>query len=148
MGLRYTGECLCDPELVGESVNIEYDIRDIRELAVSTVNGDVLGKARAPRSWQNYPVSTQTKTRIAKETKKKRLKAIDPMSGYFDFLLANKDFPKTATEIVRLYRETNEGKAVVSANDEFNISESKVLHKVKASVTNIPKWSTEVTRRK
>jgi hypothetical protein len=145
-GFRYTGECLSEPQLVGKSVIIEYDIRDIRQVKVYLTNGKNIGAVNAPRSWQSYPLSLQTKKKIRKETRIARLNTRDPLVGYFTYLLENKAIPKQATELSRVYQEIiqNQDGHVVPI-DSSTIDK---LTKSSSLVKTIPRWSRKLFKPK
>lgn len=138
-GLRYSGNGLSEVKLANKKIIIEFDNRDIRKLSASTIEGTNIGELLAPRTWQKYPFSIQTRKRIRKETKKARMNMSDPLSGYFALLLENKDLPKHATELVRVYREFN-----LESFDTRSKKPKQTTGTVRSnSVSRIPHWTPE-----
>lgn len=104
-GLRYTGHGLNNSNIIRREIIIEYDTRDIRYLKAYSSQGDELGLLYAPKSWQSFPHSIATRKRVRKETRRYRILGADPLAGYFSFLMDNKELPKYATELLRVYKE-------------------------------------------
>ncbi|MBT8141797.1 MAG: hypothetical protein KJO88_05490 [Gammaproteobacteria bacterium] len=143
--LRYTGECLSSEKLVSKKIIIEYDIRDIRKISAFTLSGNSLGTLFAPKSRQDKPLSLQTFKCIRKFTRKHRTSGIDPLGSYYAWLLENKELPKHATELIRIYEEcysqqnnfTNEHFA--TNNQHSNEQENPITNSRHRSA--IPAWS-------
>lgn len=145
-GFRYTGNGIHNTELVNSEIVIEYDIRDIRRISAYSCLGDKLGTLSAPKSWQNYPLSLSTLRKIRGDTQRLRGLGVDPLAGYFEFLLANKDRPSQATELLRVYKEysssTSSLKLLSSAQLDKKISPSSIFSRNKPRYSSrIPSWS-------
>lgn len=147
-GLRYTGNGLNNANVIRREIIIEYDIRDIRYLKAYSSQGDELGLLYASKSWQSFPHSIFTRKRVRKETRRHRILNVDPLAGYFSFLMDNKELPKYATEILRVYKEytgtsyeLNVSHAPMEPLQDFNRnSRTKGLPSKR-----IPSWSAMLT---
>ncbi|MFT3930977.1 MAG: hypothetical protein QM709_11860 [Spongiibacteraceae bacterium] len=106
---RYTGNALGISAHEKTDVIVEFDSRDIRALTVYSLDGHCLGEVRAPLSWQHYPHSITTRRYIHALSETRRLQAMDPLGGYFAFLLEHRTQEKSALELLRVYREFNTG---------------------------------------
>lgn len=115
---RYQGPCLVDAALKHKEILIEYDTRDIRTLTALTCDGLPLGEIQAPVSWQRFPHSLATRTRICKDVRRRRDHAKDPLAGHFRALLEERDTPDGALALLRVYTEfTQDGAESVSLVD-------------------------------
>jgi hypothetical protein len=103
--LRYQGHGLINVQGHKKRVLIQYDRRDIRTIHAYTLEGDDLGELHAPKTWQRFAHSVLTRKVIYKELKAGRLQMRDPLGGYFRNLIADKDTPKHALQIIRIYKE-------------------------------------------
>jgi len=104
---RYKGNCLNNPNLIGKKIKIRFDRRDIRSVQAYSLEGELLGTLRAPKSWQRFAHSLSTRKRIFKEMKMWKCKTLDPLAEYFHLLLIDKHTPNRALEIVRVAREAD-----------------------------------------
>ncbi len=142
-GLRYTGDCLTSKEVLEKKAIIEYDDTDIRHLTVISLKGKILGTVHAPRTWQSHPHSIRTRKRMLKITKNLRLLGKDPLAGYFNYLLENKELPKIATELIRVTREF--GNVTLGINDKSNDTQNdegeQETRYLKSGLHLIPPWS-------
>lgn len=138
LGLRYSGDCLLDSVLTDKKVILEYDIRDVRRLIVLTQHAELLGEVYAPRTWQAYPFSVQTKKKISKEVNHSRLKMKDPLTEYFALLLKSKHLPKNSTEIVRIHKEILRDQSVFKTDAHQLHVALKSKHN---KSTRVLKWS-------
>ena len=102
---RYYGSGLKNANLVAQKIDIHYDPSDIRSVIATTKQGLELGQLYVEGSWRHFPHSITTRSRIKKLVKDERFKGMDPLAGYFSYLLENKELPKHATELVRIVRE-------------------------------------------
>ncbi len=105
LGVRYNGKCISSFRQNNKEILVEIDCRDIRILKAFAQTGEEIGELYAPKSWQKFAHSTKTRQKISKITKLKRLDSTDPLSGYFDYLLENRELPKISTELIRVSRE-------------------------------------------
>ena len=109
-GVRYQGPGLMKVAGNTKRVRVEFDRRDIRTLQAFAPSGDALGELHAPSSWRRYPHSLATRQLIQKNAKHHRFNARDPLATYFRHLLENKNQPKTALSILRIYTEFTAGR--------------------------------------
>jgi hypothetical protein len=103
--VRYQGEALNNASLVGNTVIVEFDYRDIRTLYVYTLDNEFLGTVCAPRSWMKYPHSIKTREHIFKYQRLTNIRLSDPLVEFFWIQLNNKNSSKCAQFAIRLYRE-------------------------------------------
>lgn len=103
--VRYSGLGLQRSEFIGKKIQVRFDRRDIRVLQAYSPSGEYLGELLAPKSWRRFPHGVTTRKRINKLVRQHKLQSPDWLGGYFDYLLQNRTLPKTALEIVRVYRE-------------------------------------------
>lgn len=142
--LRYTGDCLTAKECLKKKVIVEYDESDIRKLRVLSIDGKDLGFVLAPKTWQQHRHSLRTRRAIFKLTKRERMLGVDPLSGYFNYLLQNKHLPKVATELIRITREFGQiSLSVNSSQTNTTMEKNKIAppKKKKSSSFDIPAWS-------
>lgn len=104
-GVRYQGAGLMKVAGKVKRIRVEFDRRDIRSLQAFDLSGNALGELRAPASWRRYPHSLATRQIIQKKAKQHRFNARDPLAAYFRYLLDNKNQPKTALSLLRVYEE-------------------------------------------
>ena len=138
LGVRYKGKCLEAVSSVMKNIIIEYDIRDIRNIQALTVNGRKLGVLNADKSWQKFPHSIDTRRRIQKFTRKKRLHGNDPLAGYFNYLMHHKEQPKNNLELIRVYREFELNK---QSKLEIETSHNSLSNKQSFLTVKVPKWT-------
>lgn len=149
MDLRYTGIDLNNPELINTKIIIEYDSRDIRNLTAMKTNGDHIGQLCAPKSWQAFPFSITTKKRIYKLTNEKRMRSTDLLSGYFRYLLKNKEQNKNVTEILRVYEEYTSGSLRLDDGYEMDSRIEYTSHeRINDNSAVIPDWTPELIQKR
>ena len=105
MYTRYQGPGLWQALPDHKKIRLHFDRRDIRSVQASTLDGDELGELRAPLSWQRFAHSIATRQLIHRLTKTCRFSMRDPLSAYFQYLLDNKNQPKTALQLLQVYEE-------------------------------------------
>lgn len=106
---RYRGPGLAGLSWKQSHVVIEYDRRDIRKIKATTVMGEFVGDLRAPLSWQQFPHSVATRRLLFKHKRVHRGDHQDPISGYFSDLLAEREKPKVASQILKIHLEMKGG---------------------------------------
>jgi len=104
-GTRYSGPGLWDAVENQKLIRIRFDRRRIRTIDAYTLDGVSLGKLYAPASWQRFEHSRATRKLLLKLTRKDRLSRQDPLSDYLHLLLENKDNPKDALSLLRIFTE-------------------------------------------
>ena len=102
---QYKGSGLWQALPHNKKIIVQFDRRDIRHLHVSTLKGEDLGIINAPLSWQRFAHSLATRRMIHEHSKTYRYGMRDPLSGYFKFLLDNRDKSSAALQMVRVYEE-------------------------------------------
>ena len=108
-GVRYQGPGLMKVADKTKRIRVEFDRRDIRTLQAFDLSGNALGELHAPASWRRYPHILATRQFILKNTKRHHFNARDPLAAYFRHLLENKNQPKTALSLLRVYEEFTAG---------------------------------------
>lgn len=112
-GLKYKSPTLKDRNLGGTTVNVKHDLRDIRKIEIVKLDGTSLGELEVQKSHRRRPLSFKTWDEIKKFERKYRRLGVDPVAGFLDWLLSQKQTPKITTQILRIYREAEENGAVV-----------------------------------
>ena len=103
---RYNGDGLITAARNHEThIRIRYDRRDIRKIQALSLDGTSLGELHAPATWMRYPHSLATRQRIYQLNRRYRFGMRDILAGYFHYLLANKETPSIAIELLRAYSE-------------------------------------------
>lgn len=111
---QYKGTGLWQALPNNKKITIRFDRRDIRHLHAYTMKGDDLGELNAPMSWQRFAHSLATRQVIHERSKTYRYGMRDPLSGYFKYLLDNRDKPSKALQMVRVYEEyTHDGTTLI-----------------------------------
>ena len=83
-----------------------------------------------------------------KETKRNRRLGNDPLIGYFEYLLKNKELPIHATELLRVYREFNiDNEVTINKNIVDRNSKINILSKLKPKKSHIIKWTPQLAIR-
>jgi hypothetical protein len=102
-GVKYTGTCL--NTALDKNVDVYFERIDIRVLKIYDKDGVFLGDVCAPKTWMQFRHSIHTRNILLKFNRKNRFHDSDPFSHYFAHLLGEKDMPKTALEIYRVFSE-------------------------------------------
>ena len=139
-GVRYKSENreLYDAALVGETVRVKFDRRDIRRLNVFTEDGIEVGWLVAPHSWRRFKHSLSTRKHINSLVRSSTLHSTDPLAAHFDLLLKNRGTPKNNLEIVRVYQEFTDNGANSLTIETENILDNDFFD----SGNKISEWST------
>jgi len=142
-GMHYKGSCLHSLKLVGNQVEVEIDIRDIRRLQVYDLSGVKLGEVMAPKSQQNFKLSLRTYDAMKREAKKDNGLAFSRVDEYFDYKVSNVSTPLQSLEVLRIWREI-ETSSVVDIRPNIT-DEEKIFPfektRSKGSKVRIPKWT-------
>ncbi len=110
---RYQNSCLSNETIIGKQIKIKFDRRDIRSVKAYTLTGEFLGVLYAPKSWQAFSHSVRTRQYINKHVRHFRRFSTDLLSAYFNEVLENRNTPKGAMEVIRVYREFTQGEVAV-----------------------------------
>ncbi|WP_339805732.1 Mu transposase C-terminal domain-containing protein [uncultured Marinobacter sp.] len=103
-GCQYTGVALNDGQLINQRVTIVFDIRDIRALQVTTLEGRSLGVVQAPHTWMRFAHSVSLRKKINHLVRESVLSARDPLGGWFQYTMAHRHLPKEALSLVKMAR--------------------------------------------
>lgn len=150
MKMRYKGNCLINPDLVGKKIIIQIDSRDIRTIKATTLDGKYLGVIKCPMSWQIFPLSLTTKQQVMKLVRIKKINSKDPLAGYFIYLLNNKHLPHIALELYKLVDHSKlANKELTDAftddlEDEKLISDDSESNDDCFSSIDIPDWNQDL----
>ena len=150
---KYTGKCLLATQTRHKEVVLVYDRRDVRNVDAYSIAGDKLGQLFAPRSWRQFPHSFALRQYIKKLIRENRFSSQDPLAGLFNYLLQNKELPKHALEVARLFQQTGNAELVYTAvekdNTESDVKSSNELSKTHSELkADMPsewsiKWAAE-----
>jgi putative transposase len=86
-------------------LDIVVNTDDVRVITAYNVSGKKLGDLYAPRSWQSYPHSLDTRILIQKLVRKDRLNSPDLLAGALLRLLETPKNQKSVQHALRLYSE-------------------------------------------
>lgn len=143
--LKYKGPALTDILKHDKNVYIKFDRRDIRSLEVLDLAGNLKGKVYAPKTWQQFPHSINTRQEIMKLIRKDHLQKEHPLSEYLRTLINKSNKPDTALKLLKIHTEFNpEDEALICCSSEPNNAKSKRSKSLKNSVT----WSSKLARKK
>jgi len=137
--IKFKGACLHDEALVGQKIDVEVDMRDMRKVRVF-VMGKSIGELRAPMSKQNYPLSFITLSAIRKAQKKDRGLKDVAADGYFDYIFEHATTPKENLEVLRVYTEIKQGKLVHSASSTTPSAQEDQITLRHVGKKTIPPW--------
>ena len=104
-GTRYKGPGIGEAERINQRVTIRYNRNDLRQLHVTTRDGENLGTVLAPKTWQRFKHSLTTRKYINRLLRENLITREDPLGGYFDYMLSHRSLPSKALEMVRVSRE-------------------------------------------
>lgn len=96
-----------------KKVDVLFDFRDIRMLRVYNMTGHYLGQVQAPRSWQKYAHSMDTRKFILNLVKYDHLRAPDLLSGALLAMVERSSQQLYAQHALRLYTEFQHGELCV-----------------------------------
>lgn len=148
--VRYSGLGLQCSELIGKKIQLKFDRRDIRTVQAYSPSGEYLGELLAPKSWRRFPHGITTRKRINKLVRQHHLQSPDLLGGYFDYLLQNRTLPKTALEIIRVYREFGQPIEFKPPGPDPNIAhtEPPIERADRATSSEIPPWHPSMATRR
>src|SRR5690606_29338293 len=93
------------PSLAGQKIRVEFDRSDLRQLKAFTLKGRYLGVLLGPASWRRFRYGATTRKRITQYLKEHKIRTVDSLGAYFDYLVTHSHKSKIALELVRVYRE-------------------------------------------
>lgn len=147
-GCQYRGAVLNHAELINQKVVIVFDIRDIRELQVLTLDGRWLGVVYAPKTWQRFPHSLATRKRINQLIREGRLSRRDPLGEYFEYTYAQRHLPKKALTLVRItdeFRIGHTGSDRADANPSVGHDPAEDTSVARA-LKKLPDWGPDMVK--
>ena len=146
-GCQYKGGAIDDFALLNQRVHIIYDIRDIRTLEVTTLNGRHLGTVWAPKTWQRYAHSVSLRKRINALIRAHVLSARDPLGGYFDYTLTHRHLPKEALTLLRIDdHQTDIADSVLPETELARTTRSS--KELDEALSKLPDWSPGMVRKR
>lgn len=131
--VTYTGAGLTTA-LTNERIEIRFDEQDIRHIQAYRLDGTYIGELRAPRSWQLFAHSVKTRVRIHAFLRKHPDRRHEPLIAYQAHLLAQRNKPAAALELVRLATEAESSMGTPTVHDEVQPDYSQ-------SLVPIPDWT-------
>lgn len=145
--VRYDRPGILPVSLIGSYVTIEYHIDAISHVKAFTKEGDFLGELSAPKTWLRFEHSVVTRKYIMRLVKAEKIRGLDPFGEYYDYLLAHRDAPSCALEIVRLGRELNTTQQKYEPETDIP-PPPKDSDTDELSEPNIPDWHTAFKNRR
>lgn len=147
-GCQYTGAAINSADYLNRTVRVVFDIRDIRQLEVLTVDGQRLGPVQAPMLWQRFPHSVALRKRIRRLIREGVLAKADPLGGFFDYMMAHHHLPKQALDIIRWGHEIR-GDGVSStameAPETQSVAEDATL---RTALKQLPDWTPDLAKKR
>jgi putative transposase len=146
-GCQYVGPALNNAELINQTVIIIFDIRDIRQLQVSTPDGQRLGVILAPKTWQRFAHSLALRKRINRLIREDVLSRRDPLGGFFNYTMAHRHLPKEALTLVQLSNDKTRDDIAASGNQTHhnNIS-PRDDPALEAKLKSLPDWDAQMAK--
>lgn len=145
-GCQYEGAALNSAALVGQKVNIVFDIRDIRYLHVTTIEGTPLGTVKAPGQWLRFAHSVSLRKRINQMVRRGFLSRRDPLGGYFNYTMAHRHLPKEALTMVTLSGQNTEVNKEPAAPYDARETAVREAPEVNAALKRLSDWSPHMAR--
>ncbi len=141
-GTRYKGDGICEADLINKQVSIRINREDIRQLEVTTRDGQSLGSVLAPKSWQRFKHGMTTRKYINRLIRNNLITREDPLGGYFDYMLSHRSLPSKALEMVRVSREFSQTDIIKPEEDLDNQSQLTVANAASQQkiLKKIPSW--------
>lgn len=139
---RYCSPGVLTADFIGKAIVIQYDLDAISRVRAYSQEGDYLGVLSAPKTWLRFEHSIVTRKYIMRLVNAEKMRGDDPFGEYYDYLLAHRDLPSCALEIVRFGRELYVSRDRVRAEPESTAL--PVPHErrtKKSSVSRIPDWN-------
>ncbi len=117
--LRYSAPNVLDYSMVKKDIIIRYDFRDIRQLEAITTKGKKLGTLKAPRTWQLYKHSIDSRKYIRGLIDQKLISGKDPLHGVIEYLRIHKNLPSVSLSLTGLIKDISQSTSVASNDDEY-----------------------------
>lgn len=145
-GTRYKGRGICEAELINQQVSICINREDLRQLQVTTLDGQSLGPVLAPKTWQRFKHSLTTRKYVNRLIRENLITREDPLGGYFDYMLEHCSLPSKALEMVRISREFSQTEIIQPDETHDNppqypIANDAVQQKI---LKKIPCWNPDM----
>lgn len=147
-GCQYHGEALNRSALINRKVSIVFDIRDIRQLQVSTLSGRVLGTALAPKTWQRFAHSLSLRKKIHRLVRENVLSARDPLMGWFNYTMAHHHLPREALRIMNVLQSSPVPLASPQEARSPTPGAAALTEELKAALDRVPGWSPEMAKKR
>jgi hypothetical protein len=119
--VRYDGKCLSVSDVIGKSIRIRVNRKDVRRVKAYNCEGLYLGELHAPKSWLYFPHSLKLRQIIMKLVKRDSLRRKDPLIGYANLIMTKKKHPKYALQLYKLLESLN-----LNHINKFKNSDSKL----------------------
>lgn len=144
--VRYSGDCLYS--VLDRQIEIRFNRSDIRVLNVFDMDGIYLGDVYAPKTWSLYPHSIHTRQKLMAFNRAHKFQHSDPYAEYFAHLLQDKEKPKTALEVLRIFSELNSDTPAPESKPDSYISNNVETKSIETNNSNklankkVSEWST------
>lgn len=147
-GCQYDGVALNTASLVNQKVSIVFDIRDIRELRVFTLDGKSLGTVAAPRTWLRFAHSLTMRKRIRRLVREHVLSTKDPLGGFYDYMMAHRHLPRDALTLVDMSQKCPDDATITSDGSSSNGLVGENNPGLDDALKQLPDWSPEMAKRR
>ncbi|MDR9423657.1 MAG: Mu transposase C-terminal domain-containing protein [Marinobacter sp.] len=148
-GCQYEGAALNSATLIGQQVNIVFDIRDIRHLRVITLEGSPLGTVSAPTTWLKFAHSLSMRKRINRMVKERFLSRRDPLGGYFNYTMAHRHLPKEALTMVSLAAQgAIDDENTLSHKGNTEVATTHDTPALNAALARLPDWNPQMAKKR
>lgn len=147
-GCQYEGPALNKAALIGQKVTIVFDIRDIRQLHVTTLDGKSLGKVWAPKTWQRFAHSVSLRKRINHLIKADVFSRRDPLGDYFNYTMAHHHLPKEALTLVGILNPVSSESPLSSEKNEVEEVTVPKTTDLGAALERLPDWNTKMAKKR
>lgn len=149
-GCQYQGVVLNTAGLINQKVLIVFDIRDVRQLKVSTLDGKNLGVVYAPKTWLRFAHSLALRKKINHMIRENVFSKRDPLGSYFNYTLAHRQLPKQALEMTQVARamaqETNDtDESPTPAPSEIHRADDLRLTE---ALKQLPDWTPDMVNKR
>lgn len=141
-GEKYSLSSLKGLSFDDKEVDVVYDFRDIRHANAFNLSGNHLGIIHAPKSWQTYAHSVNTRDFIKKLVQRERLRTNDPLSAALLHSLENASKQTYAQHALRLYTEYIAGEERVTSIGGATLNnDTGEAYKTRVRRTDVYQWT-------
>lgn len=147
-GCQYTGAAINAAQLINQKVTIVFDIRDIRQLKVSTLSGEGLGEVYVSGTWMRYPHSVSMRKRANRLVRDHVLSRSDPMGGFVDYMLAHCHLPREALSLMRFTDSISQPAVTPSEKPGKRYTKTTNNPALAQALSELPDWSPAMVKKR